>query len=289
MEGYRSMSKSNIGTSSQTDTGKPTNELEDPGPGRPLKRIRWVMERLRSKSGGCPWDLKQNHVTLKPYMLEEACEVLDAIDLNDDKEICQELGDVLLQIVFHAQIARERGAFDLDDVANGISEKLIGRHPHVFGDTEVQSAEEVLQNWERIKLRKEDKKNVLAGIPRSLPALLAAYRIQEKVSSLGFDWKCPAEVVPKVHEEVDEFIEAFSNNDFERSEEEFGDLLFSLVNLARHAGINAEFAIKRANAKFRSRFTAMEAFIAEDGKRIDELGLEEMDGYWDAVKEKEQD
>lgn len=242
------------------------------------------MELLRRPEGGCPWDLKQTHSSLKPYLLEEACEVLDAIDDGDDRELCTELGDLLLQIVFHAQIAAERGTFTLDDVALAIGDKLVGRHPHVFGNVTATTAEEVLRNWESIKLRNEDRKAMLDGVPRSLPALLAAYRIQEKVSSVGFDWKTPAEVVPKIHEEVDEFLEAFREGTPGAVEEEFGDLLFSLVNLARRAGINAEFALSASNAKFRRRFGRMEDDIRAAGKSVDALGLAELDRFWDAVK-----
>jgi len=260
---------------------------DDPGASRPIERLRWIMQTLRRADGGCPWDLKQTHDSLKPYLLEEACEVLDAIDDGDDDEFCKELGDLLLQIVFHCQIASERGAFTLDGAAARIGEKLLRRHPHVFGDATVSSADEVLQKWESIKLRKEAKRHLLDGVPRSLSSLLVAYRMQEKVSSVGFDWKTPSEVVPKVHEEVDEFIRAFQEEDFRRCEEEFGDLLFSLVNLARLAGINAEFGLRATNDKFRRRFTRMEAMIHADGKHLDELGLTELDRYWDAVKARE--
>ena len=261
----------------------------DPGPDKPIARLRWIMETLRTPKGGCLWDLKQTHHTLRPYLMEEACEVLDAIEDEDDEELCKELGDLLLQIVFHSQIASERGSFTLDDAARRISEKLLLRHPHVFGDKKVSSADEVLQNWESIKLQKEQKKHILEGVPRSLPALLVAYRIQEKVSSVGFDWKSPKEVVPKIHEEVDEFIKAYEEEDFKKCEEEFGDLLFSLVNLARLAGFNAEFGLKTTNDKFRKRFTRMEELIIADGKRVDSLGLAELDGYWDKVKAEQVD
>ena len=264
-----------------------TNITSDPGSSRPIARLRWIMEILRAKDRGCPWDLKQDHFTLKPYLMEEACEVIDAIDDEDDAELCKELGDLLLQIVFHAQIASERDAFTLDDTARTIGDKLVLRHPHVFGDTKVDSAEEVLQNWEKIKLEKENKKNVLSGVPKSLPALLTAYRIQEKVSSVGFDWKQPAEVAPKVYEEVEEFMVAVKEGDFKLAEEEFGDLLFSLVNLGRHSGINCEFALKKSNDKFRTRFTKMEELIKADGNKVHNMGLEKMDKYWDKVKDGE--
>jgi MazG family protein len=256
----------------------------DPGITQPIARLQWIMETLRAKDGGCPWDLKQNHFTLKPYLMEEACEVIDAIDDEDDNELCKELGDLLLQIVFHAQIASERNAFTLDDTARTIGDKLVLRHPHVFGDTKVSSAKEVLENWEAIKLEKENKKNVLSGVPKSLSALLTAYRIQEKVSSVGFDWETPEETIPKVYEEVNEFIEAVKAGNFEHGEEEFGDLLFSLVNLARHSGINCEFALKKSNDKFINRFTQMEELIKKDGNEVHKLGLKKLDKYWDKVK-----
>ena len=249
-----------------------------------MERLRWIMEVLRSPDKGCPWDLKQDHESLKPYLLEEACEVLDAIEDGDDEELCKELGDLLLQIVFHSEIARQRGSFSLDDVAQRIASKLIRRHPHVFGDGSASTAEEVLQNWESIKMDKEKREHMLDGVPRSLPSLLAAYRIQEKVSSVGFDWKQAREVIPKIHEEIDEFIEAYEKEDFGRSEAELGDLLFSVVNLSRLAGLNSEFALRKSNDEFRRRFSLLEQRVKEDGKSIDTLGLKELDKYWEQVK-----
>ena len=207
----------------------------------PFERLVSIMQTLRSENG-CPWDREQTHETLRPYLIEEAYEVLDAIDAKDDSELKVELGDLLLQVVFHAQLAREDDRFTIDDVAEAVSEKLIRRHPHVFGDVKADTSDQVLTNWEKIKQNEKGNRNksVLDGLPSHLPALLKAFRIQEKVARVNFDWEDVREVFGKVREEIAELEEAHAGRDQQSLEEEFGDLLFSMVNLAppyeSHAG-----------------------------------------------------
>jgi tetrapyrrole methylase family protein/MazG family protein len=242
-----------------------------------------VMEKLRSKNG-CPWDREQSHESLKPYIIEETYEVLDAIDAGDDVELREELGDLLLQIVFHAQIASEQDRFTMNDVAASIVEKLKRRHPHVFGDVEVEDSRDVLRNWEEIK-KQEGKDSVLEGVPDGLPALLKAQRIQEKVGRVGFDWEDIGGAFAKVHEEIDELDRAVKEGDREGMEDEFGDILFSLVNVARFLDINAEESLRQATKKVSSRFRYIERRIAEKGDRsIEEYSLEELDDLWDEAK-----
>ncbi|MDA0746347.1 MAG: nucleoside triphosphate pyrophosphohydrolase, partial [bacterium] len=201
-----------------------------------FERLVEIMARLRGP-GGCPWDQEQTHQSLKPYLIEEAYELLDAIDAEDDVDIREELGDVLLQVVFHSQLASENKQFTIEEVAETICSKLVRRHPHVFGDVSVAGTADVLKNWEAIKSREKEERgqdaSVLSGVPRHLPGLLRALRMQEKAAKVGFDWKHTEEVAGKVREEVEEFLEAHSENDAKKMEEELGDLLFSLVNLAR--------------------------------------------------------
>ena len=242
-----------------------------------------VMEKLRSKNG-CPWDREQSHESLKPYIIEETYEVLDAIDAGDDVELREELGDLLLQIVFHAQIASEQGRFTMDDVAASIVDKLKRRHPHVFGDVEVEDSRDVLRNWEEIK-KQEGKDSVLEGVPDGLPALLKAQRIQEKVGRVGFDWEDIWGAFAKVHEEIDELDSAVKEGDREGMVDEFGDILFSLVNVARFLDINAEESLRQTTKKVSSRFRYIERRIAEKGDRpIEEYSLEELDALWDEAK-----
>ncbi len=247
-----------------------------------------IMDRLRSPEG-CPWDLKQTHQTLKPYLIEEAYEVLDAIDSRDDRALREELGDVLLQVVFHAQIAREGGRFTIDDVAAAISEKLIRRHPHVFGDTTVDGAHQVVENWEAIKSREQRQKgqqgSALEGVPRHLPALLRARRIQEKAVRVGFKWADSDEVAQKVREEVAEFLDAQASGDSARIEAELGDVLFALVNLAGFLHICPEEALHKTIEKFQNRFRFIEAELKKQGKRPQTATLEEMDLLWEKSKE----
>jgi tetrapyrrole methylase family protein/MazG family protein len=246
-----------------------------------------IMSRLRA-ADGCPWDLKQTHETLKPYIVEEAHELLSAIDEGDDVEICDELGDILLQVVFHAQLGYERGSFTVDDVATAIVQKLIRRHPHVFGDVQVDDAGDVLRNWEAIKSREKRDKgrddSLLSSLPTSLPALFRARRLQEKASKVGFDWEHTHEVEAKVREEVEEFISAKHSGDEAGTEEEFGDLLFALVNLARYMDVCPEEALRKTNNKFQDRFAYIEQELKKQGKDPASATLAEMDALWEQAK-----
>ena len=250
-------------------------------------RLVEIMSRLRAPEG-CPWDLKQDHETLKSYLIEEAYEVLDAIDGGDDREICEELGDVLLQIVFHAQIAREGGRFTMEDVAASISDKLVRRHPHVFGDTSVENADEVLVNWEAIKSREHEEKgrepSVLEGLSRHLPALLRARRTQERAAKVGFRWDHSGDVVQKAREEVEEFLAAREEDDAARLEEELGDLLFSLVNVASYFRVCPEEALRKTIGKFHARFHFIEVELRKVGKTPQTASIEEMDHLWERSK-----
>jgi tetrapyrrole methylase family protein/MazG family protein len=252
-----------------------------------LKRLIEIIAVLRGPDG-CPWDKEQDHNSLKPYIVEEVYEVIAAIADRDDEKLAEELGDLLSQIVMHTQLAKERGAFDMEIVARKIADKLTNRHPHVFGDKRNLTSEEVLHNWERIKHRnaKDDDYSVLQGVPLSLPALLKAYRVQEKVGRYGFDWKTPDEVVEKLKEEIREFENALKTGERARQEEEFGDLLFSLVNLGRHLQMQAEEALNMAVEKFIRRFQYIENRLREDGKKLDDSNLEEMDNLWEEAKKK---
>jgi tetrapyrrole methylase family protein/MazG family protein len=246
-----------------------------------------VMARLRGE-GGCPWDREQTHASLKPYLVEEVYEALEAIDQGDDAELRRELGDVLLQVVFHAQIANEEGRFSIEEVCRSIVDKLIRRHPHVFGQTLAENAEQVLANWERIKQderREADKPDsALEGVPRQLPALLRAQRIQNKAAKVGFDWKQVEGPLDKVEEEWGEFRRACQGGSAQELEEEFGDLLFALVNVSRFLKLDAEETLRRAVDKFERRFRAVEAVFRAQGRQMQESTLEEMDQVWDQVK-----
>ena len=248
-----------------------------------LYRLIEVMKRLRGENG-CPWDREQTHESLKPYLLEETYEVLNALDSGQDEHFKEELGDLLLQIVFHAQLAAEEGRFTIDDVARSIVEKLVRRHPHVFGDVKVGNAQEVLQNWEKIK-KGEGKKSILDGVPEHLPALLKARRVQEKVKRVGFDWDSVDGAFEKLVEEMRELKEAVSRGKPESAEEEFGDILFSIVNISRFLGIDAEDSLRKTINKFMKRFHAIEERIRKGGgKPLEEHTLEELDALWEEVK-----
>ena len=241
--------------------------------GDSFERLVSIMRRLRAP-GGCDWDRAQTHESLKPYLIEEAYELLDAIDRKDDEDMEEELGDVLLQVVFHSQIAEERGAFGIKDVVDGLSEKLVRRHPHVFKGEGRYSYE----RWESIKAEeKRERKSAIGKINPALPALSMARRIQENAAAVGFDWEDVEGVVEKVKEEIEEFLES-------PSEEEFGDLLFSLVNLSRFLGFDPERALRRSTEKFVDRFHKMEELVEKDGKRLSDLSLDEMNAYWERVK-----
>jgi len=245
-----------------------------------------IMSKLRSEDG-CPWDKEQTHESLKPYMLEEAYEVLESIDMGDTEGLKEELGDFMLQSVFHAQIAAETGDFTMEDVLNTINAKLIRRHPHVFGDVEIETAEEQKIHWETLKQKKEGKKSVIEGVPVSAPALLRAYRVQQKAATVGFDWNEISPVWDKVHEELDELKLEIDRENRDSIEEEFGDFLFAIVNLGRFIKVNPEDALRRAIDKFSSRFRKVEQQIAESGKDIRQSTLEEMDVIWNRIKEEE--
>ena len=253
------------------------------------ERLIDIMARLRGPSG-CPWDKEQTHQSLKPYLIEEAYELLDAIDRNDDSEIKEELGDLLLQVVFHAQIASEENRFTTDDVAEAIADKLIRRHPHVFGDTQADTPDEVIKNWEAIKAEEkpDQKVSLLDGVPQHLPALLKARRLQEKAARVGFEWEHIADVAQKVREETEELMHARESGAIEKIQEEFGDLLFALVNLARFLQICPEEALIQTNRKFQSRFQYIETELCKQGKTPDDATLEEMDALWEAAKKENQ-
>ena len=243
-------------------------------------RLLTIMDELREQ---CPWDRKQTLESLRHLTIEETYELGDAILDNDLDEIKKELGDLLLHIVFYARIGSEKKAFDIADVANEICEKLIRRHPHIYGDTQVKDAEEVKQNWEAIKL-KEGKKSVLEGVPRSLPALVKAGRIQEKVAGAGFDWEKPEQVYEKLEEELGELQAEVTSGKMDKIEAEFGDVLFSMVNYARFLGVNPENALERTNKKFSGRFQYLERKAKEAGLDLHQMSLEEMDRFWEEAK-----
>ncbi|MFL9483304.1 nucleoside triphosphate pyrophosphohydrolase [Chitinophagaceae bacterium LWZ2-11] len=243
-----------------------------------------IMDDLREK---CPWDKKQTIQTLRPLTIEETYELADAIIDEDWKGLKEEAGDVLLHLIFYAKIGAEQNQFTLEDVIDGISEKLIVRHPHIYGDVKVADEEDVKRNWEQIKL-KEGKKSVLEGVPKSLPAVVKATRIQEKAKQVGFEWENKEDVWKKVEEENAELLEAVELNDPAKIEEEFGDVLFSLVNYARFLQIDAETALERTNKKFIWRFQQMESIAAEQGKSLADMTLNEMDDLWNRVKKQNQ-
>ena len=256
-------------------------------------RLVNIMDRLRDP-GGCPWDREQTLHSLAPYFLEEAYEVVDAVSGGEPPKLCEELGDLLLQIVFVARIAREKEWFDLDDVCESISEKMVRRHPHVFGDREVADSTEVLQNWEEIKRDERsgtDASSVLDGVPNSLPALLKAYRMTEKAAAVGFDWRKPADVMVKMHEEMAELEEELVKGEAsanERVRAEMGDVLFVMANLARHLKVEPETALQGTNATFMRRFKAMEELAQAKGRDFRDMDLAEQDNLWEEVKKKEQ-
>ena len=245
-----------------------------------FNRLLDIMDELREK---CPWDKKQTLESLRNLTIEEVYELGDAIIENDLTEIKKELGDVLLHIVFYAKIGSEKQAFDIADVANAISDKLISRHPHIYGDVVAENEEQVLQNWEKLKL-KEGNESVLGGVPKSLPAMVKANRIQEKARGVGFDWDNADQVWEKVQEEIIEFKDEVKANDQEKMEAEFGDVLFSLINYARFVNINPENALEKTNVKFIKRFQYLEQQAKLDGKKLEDMSLEEMDVYWNKAK-----
>lgn len=245
-----------------------------------------IMERLRG-SGGCPWDREQTHRSIKPYLIEEAYEVAEAIEQDDFEELCAELGDVLLQVVFHAQMAREAGHFTIEDVLTRINQKMVRRHPHVFADGTAKTAAEVLRNWARIKAqerRGNEDRSFLAGVPRALPALQRAHRLGEKAAHAGFDWANARAVLSKVHEELAELEAALHTESRERAAQELGDLLFALASLARHLKLHAEDVLQQASDRFVARFRRVEALLAERGIGPQQPSAQTWDELWEEAK-----
>lgn len=241
-----------------------------------------ILDELRVK---CPWDKKQTNESLRPNTIEETYELCEALMRDDVKDICKELGDVLLHVAFYAKIADEKRQFDMKDVCDRLSEKLIYRHPHVFGDAVAETAGQVVENWEQLKMKeKGGNKMVLSGVPKSLPTLIKAYRIQDKARAVGFDWEEREQVWDKVKEEISEFEAALNHMDKEEAEAEFGDVLFSLVNAARLYHINPDNALEHTNQKFIRRFNYLEEHTIKQGRNLKEMSLEEMDKLWEEAK-----
>jgi MazG family protein len=249
-----------------------------------------LMTTLRGPNG-CPWDRQQSLADLKPFIIEEAYEVVDAIDRDERGALLEEVGDLLLQAVFVTELTREEGTFDVYDSVTAIHDKLVRRHPHVFGDVEASDAEQVLVNWEKLKNeeRKAENKSVLSGVPAALPALLKASRLTEKAARVGFDWAQADDVFAKIDEEIAEIREAVQSGEKNRVHDEIGDLLFTVANLARKLDVNAEEALQSANRKFSRRFESMEANVRAEGKNLDQLTLQEMDALWNEAKAAERE
>ncbi len=263
----------------------------------PIERLRSIMAQLRNPDGGCPWDLVQDFSTIAPYTIEEAYEVAEAIAQGDMAGLKDELGDLLLQVVFHARMAEEAGHFAFDEVADAISDKMVRRHPHVFGESSASEAEAVKRSWEEIKAAERAEKHAMGpqsrldGVALALPALLRAAKLQKRAASVGFDWPDAKAVLAKVDEELDEVkaeIAGLSDDpaSLARTEEEIGDLLFVITNLARHAAVDPEVALRKANAKFERRFRSIETALAAKGRQAEEAGLEELEALWLQAKAK---
>ena len=257
-----------------------------------VQRLITIMKTLRDPHSGCPWDREQTYATIAPYTLEETYEVLDAISREDFDDLRGELGDLLFQVVFYAQMADEEGRFNFDDVCNTISDKLERRHPHIFGDVKVSGSQEVLANWEQIKTSERAEKaqhSALDDIPRAMPALMRSHKIQKRCSTVGFDWHTLGPVLDKVYEEIDEVMheakQAVINQ--QKLEEEIGDLLFATVNLSRHLGSKAEVALQKANDKFERRFRQVEQIIASQGLEMQDATLDQMEAAWQQIKSQE--
>lgn len=248
-------------------------------------RLLDIMDTLRLK---CPWDHKQTNESLRPNTIEEVYELSDAILNHDKKNICKELGDVLLHVVFYAKIGSENGSFDIKDVCDKLCDKLIYRHPHVYGQVAADTAEQVVNNWEELKMKEKDgNKTVLSGVPSSLPSIIKAYRIQDKARAVGFDWEERSQVWGKVKEEISEFEAEVENMDKEKAEAEFGDVMFSLINAARLYHLNPDNALEYTNQKFIRRFNYLEQHTIKEGKNLKDMSLDDMDKIWDEAKEKE--
>ncbi len=268
-------------------------------PSRDIFRLIEIMAALRTPGTGCPWDLEQTFATIAPYTLEEAFEVVDAIERDDLHDLCEELGDLLLQVVFHARMAEEQCAFAFDDVVEAVTKKLIRRHPHVFGDEEARAAGDVKGLWDRIKAEEKadraarrngappEPTGALAGIPVALPALARAQKLQDKASKVGFDWNDPMAVLAKIREEIDEVEEAHRAGKTNAAADEAGDLLFAMVNLVRHLDGDAEATLRKTNAKFERRFASIERALAKEDRKPTDATLAEMDALWDAAKRTE--
>jgi tetrapyrrole methylase family protein/MazG family protein len=249
-----------------------------------FQKLLDIMAALRAENG-CPWDREQTRESLTPYLVEETYEVLEAIEENSPQKIKEELGDLLFQIVFHSQLAKERGEFSMEDVIDAISKKMMGRHPHVFGGARFETSEQVLQQWEERK--KEEGKNresILEGVPKELPSLLKAHRIQSRAARVGFDWNRIADVMEKLDEELSEFRDALDQKDQAAIEDELGDVFFVLVNISRFVGVNPEDALRKTISKFISRFRYIEMKAASAGRKLSDMTLEEMDALWDEAK-----
>ncbi|MCA1804227.1 MAG: nucleoside triphosphate pyrophosphohydrolase [Xanthomonadaceae bacterium] len=265
---------------------------EHPPPVEGIQRLLDIMARLRDPDGGCPWDREQDFASIAPYTIEEAYEVAEAIAHGDPEELRDELGDLLFQVVFHARMAGECGWFGFDDVVEAICDKMIRRHPHVFADAEVADAREQTEAWEAMKAheraRKQQDSSVLAGVSLALPGLTRARKLQARAARIGFDWPEQSGVLAKVHEELREVEQALESGTTEAIEEELGDLLFAVVNLARHREVDPEAAVRAANSKFTRRFQRMEQCAKESGNDLSGLGLEAMDALWERAKREEQ-
>lgn len=295
--GYRRVA-GQMKTRTKTRTRKPRKGARKATrrPGELFDALVGVQKRLLAP-GGCPWDREQTHETLRPYLIEEAYEVLDALDSGDAEHIAEELGDLLLQVVFHAQLGAEAGRFDISDVIEHIHNKLVRRHPHVFGQVKADTAEQVVRNWEELKAeekrgkksgggKKDAPGSALDGVPRTLPALMEGYQLSRKASKVGFDWSTAPEILDKLAEESAELrrVLASDANDRERKEDEFGDLLFVCVNLGRFMGLDAEIALKKANLKFARRFREMERLAASRGQQLAGLSSEQLEALWVEAK-----
>ncbi|MBI5074708.1 MAG: nucleoside triphosphate pyrophosphohydrolase [Nitrospirae bacterium] len=252
-----------------------------------LEELVKIMAALRSEKG-CPWDKEQTRESLKPFIIEEAYEVIDAIDQKTPDEVKEELGDLLFQIVFQSRIAEENGEFRLEDVIDGIAKKMISRHPHVFGDSDIRTSEEVLVKWDEHKKREgKQKESILEGIPKTMPALLRAKKLQDRAAKVGFDWEKIDDVLLKLDEEVSEFKQAVKERKEAPIEDELGDILFMIVNISRFIGVNPEEALRKTISKFISRFRYIEMAAAENGDKLSDMSLAEMDALWDEAKRRQ--
>ncbi|MCL2504685.1 MAG: nucleoside triphosphate pyrophosphohydrolase [Alphaproteobacteria bacterium] len=250
-----------------------------------IKRLLEVMDKLRDPDTGCPWDIKQTFASIAPYTIEETYELVEAIENNDIPNIKEELGDVLFQIVFHAQMAKESGLFDFYEVADCVASKMIERHPHVFDTRTVKDADEVLLNWDKDKQAKKKQSRVMEGISTAIPALTRAMKLQKRASRVGFDWDNADGIIAKIKEEIGELEKETAKDSKEHIQEELGDVLFAVVNLCRKLGVDPESALRQTNRKFQTRFTHIETALEKSGKRIQDASLEEMEALWQEAKE----